>query len=213
MFTGLIETLGMVSGVFPSKGGLRLVLNFNGSCDEIKPGESVAVNGVCLTATTIKADAVEFDVSGESLSKTTLGKLKVGTQINIERAMRASDRFGGHFVQGHIDALGKVKAIEKKGDFWRFIFTVDEAVKDYFVPKGSIAIDGVSLTIAELDKNNFTVAIIPATFEKTIFKNYKAGDSVNIETDILCRIIKRQIENILPGKAGMTIEKLKEMGF
>jgi riboflavin synthase len=213
MFTGLIETVGRVSGVFPAKGGLRLVLNAAGASDNVKPGASIAVNGVCLTASAVRADAVEFDVSGESVSKTTIGKLKVGSQVNIEQAMKVSDRFGGHFVQGHIDALGKVKAIEKKGDFWQFVFAADESVKDYLVPKGSIAIDGVSLTIAELDKNNFSIAIIPATFEKTIFKNYKVGDSVNIETDILCRIIRRQLANILPGKSAMTIDKLKEMGF
>ncbi|MDD5135556.1 MAG: riboflavin synthase [Phycisphaerae bacterium] len=213
MFTGIIETVGRVSGVFPAKGGLRLVINVSGVLDDVKPGDSIAVNGVCLTAKTIKTDMVEFDVSAESVSKTTAGKLKAGVQVNVERAMRASDRFGGHFVQGHIDAVGKVKAIEKKGDFWGFVFAVDEAVKDYLVSKGSIAIDGVSLTIAEIDKNSFGVAIIPATFENTTFKNYKVGDAVNIETDVLCRIIRKQIGNILPGKSGMTIEKLKEMGF
>ncbi|MFA6177088.1 MAG: riboflavin synthase, partial [Phycisphaerae bacterium] len=151
--------------------------------------------------------------SGESLAKTTLQKLKVGSQVNIERAMRADARFGGHFVQGHIDAVGKVGKIQKQGDFWRFSFAVSDEIKGGLVAKGSIAIDGVSLTLAAIDKNNFSVAIIPATFENTIFKNYKVGDSVNIETDILCRIVRSQLENMLPNKSSMTIEKFKEMGF
>ena len=143
--------------------------------------------------------------------------------MNAERAMSANDRFGGHFVQGHIDATGKIKKIEKKGDFWQFAFESPKEILDYIVPKGSITIDGVSLTIADIERNNFSTAIIPATFENTIFRNYRVGDSVNIETDILCRIVKKQLENIsasaramadrLPNKSNLTIDKLKNFGF
>ena len=213
MFTGIIEAVCRVQGVSAAGGGLKLAVEAGKIAPETKIGDSIAVNGVCLTASAIKQNVAEFDVSGESLAKTTLQKLKVGSQVNIERAIRADARFGGHFVQGHIDAVGKISKIQKQGDFWRFIFSVSDEIKGGLVAKGSIAIDGVSLTLAEIDKNNFSTAIIPVTFENTIFKNYKVSDSVNIETDILCRIVRSQLENILPGKSSMTIEKFKEMGF
>lgn len=212
MFTGIIEAVCRVQGVSAAAGGLRLAVEMGKIAPEIKIGDSIAVNGVCLTASAIKQNIIDFDVSGESLSKTTLEKLKTGSQVNIERAMRADARFGGHFVQGHIDAVSKISKIQKQGDFWRFSFSVSDEIKIGLVAKGSIAIDGVSLTIAEIDRNNFSAAVIPATFEDTIFKNYKVGDSANIETDILCRIVRTQIENLLPNKS-MTFDKLKEMGF
>ena len=212
MFTGIIEAVCRVQGVSAVGGGLKLAIEMGKIAQEVKIGDSIAVNGVCLTASAIKQNNVEFDVSGESLAKTTLQKLKVGSQVNIERAMRADARFGGHFVQGHIDAVSKICKTQKEGDFWRFSFAVSDEIKGGLVAKGSIAIDGVSLTLAEIDKNNFIAAIIPATFGNTIFKNYKVGDSVNIETDILCRIVRSQLENMLPGKT-MTFDKLKEMGF
>jgi riboflavin synthase len=145
--------------------------------------------------------------------------LKAGSEVNIERALKADDRFGGHFVQGHIDTIGKVEKIEKKGEFWQFVFGTSkdfasaDKILDYIIPKGSIAIDGVSLTIVDTQGQNFSAAIIPATYENTIFKNYKVGDSVNIETDIICRVAKKQLDNVLGHKQGLTIEKLKELGF
>lgn len=222
MFTGLIESVCRVSAAAGKSGGMRLAIALNEAvkCGPPRPtrwrveaGESVAVNGVCLTVAGLKGTAAEFDVSAETLSKTTLGKLKPGAEVNIERALRADGRFGGHFVQGHIDTIGIVKKIEKKGDFWIYAFEIDKEFSDFLIPKGSIAIDGVSLTIAEIENNNFTIAIIPATFENTIFKNCRVGDAVNVETDIICRIVKKQLDNIAGQKKGLTIEKLKEMGF
>jgi riboflavin synthase len=210
MFTGLIESVCKVSSAIGQKDSLILRINLG---QAVKIGESIAVNGVCLTVSGIKGNTAQFDVSGETLSKTTLKSLKIGSSVNIERAMTAGERFGGHFVQGHIDAIGKVKKIEKKGDFWLFTFETPKEIMDYIIPRGSIAIDGVSLTMADIKNHSFTVSIIPVTFENTIFKNYKVGDSVNIETDILCRIVKKQLENILPNKSNLTIDKLKEMGF
>jgi riboflavin synthase len=210
MFTGLIESVCKASFAAGKKDGLKLQINLR---EAVKIGESVAINGTCLTVAKFKGNTAEFDVSGETLSKTTLKSLEIGSSVNIERAMTANDRFGGHFVQGHIDAIGKIKKIEKKGDFWMFTFETPKEIHDYLIPKGSIAVDGVSLTIADIEKNNFSISVIPATFKNTIFKNYKAGDSVNIETDILCRIVKKQLENILPNKSNLTIDKLKENGF
>ena len=210
MFTGLIESVCKVGSTVSKTGGMRFAINLG---QAVKYGDSIAVNGVCLTVASLKGAVAEFDVSSETLSKTTLGRLMVGSQVNIERAMQTADRFGGHFVQGHIDAVGKVKKIEKKGEFWNFVFEVPKEILDYIIPKGSIAVDGVSLTIVDTQEQNFTVAIIPATYENTIFKNYKAGDLVNIETDIICRIVKKQLDNVLGHKQGLTVEKLKELGF
>ncbi len=209
MFTGLIELVCKVGSAVGGANGMKLHINLG---KEAKIGDSVAINGVCLTISRFQGQQAEFEVSGESVSRTTLKNLKTGTLVNIERAMSANDRFGGHFVQGHIDAVGKIKKIERKGDFWEFVFESPKELKDFLVPKGSIAIDGASLTIAGIKDNNFSTAIIPTTFENTIFKYAKVGDSVNIETDILCRIVRTQLGNILPDK-NLTIDKLKSLGF
>jgi riboflavin synthase len=213
MFTGLIESVCKVVSAVRTAGGIRLAVNLGRTGETVESGDSIAINGVCLTIASIRGTVAEFDVSAETLSKTTLGNLKIGSPVNVERAMQVTDKFGGHFVQGHIDAVGKVKKIEKKGDSRLFVFQTNSDVLDYIIPKGSMAVDGVSLTITDVEKNGFGVAIIPATYENTIFKNYKVGDSVNIETDIICRIVKKQLDNILPNKQGLSVEKLKEMGF
>lgn len=216
MFTGLIESVFSVLSAERAAGGMKFFLNFN---QDVRCGDSIAVNGVCLTIAGLKGTMAGFDVSNETLSKTTLNKLKTGSQVNIERAVSAGGRFGGHFVQGHIDAVGKVKKIEKRGDFWQFFFELPqktasaENIRYFLIPEGSIAVDGVSLTIADVAKNDFSVTVIPATFENTICKNYKVGDLVNVETDIICRIVKKQLEKILPVQQNLTVEKLKEMGF
>jgi riboflavin synthase len=210
MFTGLIESVCKVRIAVSKAGGMRLGIDLGQTA---RCGDSIAVNGVCLTVAGSKGPVAEFDVSAETLSKTILGKLKTGSEVNMERAMQAADRFGGHFVGGHIDAIGTVKKIEKKGEFRLYVFEVGKETLDYIIPKGSIAVDGVSLTIVDVEENNFSVAIIPATFENTIFKNYRLGNSVNIETDIICRIVKKQLDNILGHEQGLTVERLKEMGF
>jgi riboflavin synthase len=210
MFTGLIESVCKIDLAISKAGGIRLRIDLS---QGVKCGDSIAVNGVCLTVAGSKGAVTEFDVSGETLSKTTLGNLKANSLVNVERAMLANDRFGGHFVQGHIDAVGKVKKIEKRGDFWQFVFEAPKEILDFLIPKGSIAVDGVSLTIVDIEEQNFTVTIIPATFQNTIFKNYKISDSVNVETDMICRIVKKQLDNILEHKQGLTIEKLRELGF
>ena len=213
MFTGLIESVCKVVSAVGTAGGIRLAVDLGRTGETVESGDSIAINGTCLTIASIRGTVAEFDVIAETLSKTTLGNLKIGSPVNVERAMQVTDKFGGHFVQGHIDAVGKVKKIEKKGDSRLFVFQTNSDVLDYIIPKGSMAVDGVSLTITDVEKNGFGVAIIPATYENTIFKNYKVGDSVNIETDIICRIVKKQLDNILPNKQGLSVEKLKEMGF
>ncbi|OHB53578.1 MAG: riboflavin synthase subunit alpha [Planctomycetes bacterium GWF2_42_9] len=209
MFTGLIEKICKVAAVIGGSSGMKLQINLG---LDAKIGDSIAINGICLTISRFQGGVAEFEVSGETVSRTTLKDLKTGAMGNIERAMSAGGRFGGHFVQGHIDAVAKIKKIERRGDFWHFVFENPKEIKDFLIPKGSVAIDGVSLTIAEVSDNSFSIAIIPTTFDGTIMKYYKTGDMVNIETDILCRIVRTQLVNILPNK-NLTMDKLKGLGF
>ena len=214
MFTGIVEVLGTVKTSLPKGGGLKLSVDIGGLSEQVKLGDSVAINGLCLTATNIQKGVVDIDVSGESISKTTIGQTKTGDKDNIELAMQAGSRFGGHIMQGHVDGVATVRSIDKKGDYWDITFTTDKQLLDDMVTKGSVAVSGISLTIAKMDEHSFTVAIIPTTLSETTLKDIKIGDQVNIETDVICKVVKKQLKQILPdGTSGMTIEKLKEMGF
>jgi riboflavin synthase len=181
--------------------------------DDSKIGDSIAINGGCLTITKLEGSVATFDLSGETLAKSTLGKLKPSSQVNVERAIKVTDRFGGHFVQGHIDGTAAIKAIDKHGQFADMKFAVPAELLDQMVVKGSVAVDGISLTIASIDQNSFSVAIIPETLNKTTLSRVKIGDEVNIETDIIVKTVKKQLEKILPQKQLLTAEKLKELGF
>lgn len=213
MFTGLVETICKVKSIRPSAGSTVLVIDMGEQAGENEIGDSVAVSGVCLTVAGIEGAIVSFDVSAETLAKLTLGTLKSGSQVNIERALKAADRFGGHFVQGHVDGTATIAAIEKHGEFADIRFSTETELLDAMVEKGSVAVDGISLTIANIDQNGFTIAIIPETLRRTTLGKARIGDRVNIETDIIVKTIKRQLENILPKKEPLTAEKLKELGF
>jgi riboflavin synthase len=176
-------------------------------------GDSIAINGVCLTIASLEGGLATFELSGETLARSTLGKLKPSSQVNVERAIRAADRFGGHFVQGHIDGTATIKAIDKHGRFADIKFAAGAELLDAMVAKGSVAVDGISLTIAGIDRKSFTVALIPETLNKTTLSQVKIGDEVNIETDIIVKTIKTQLEKILPQTQSLTAEKLKELGF
>jgi len=176
-------------------------------------GDSIAVNGACLTVAGLAGGTASFDVSRETLTKSTLGKLKPGRAVNIELAMKADGRFGGHIVAGHIDGVAAIKAIERQGRFANIKFTAAEELLDQMVVKGSVAVDGISLTIAELDQSSFSTAIIPQTLAKTTLGNAKVGDEVNIEIDVIVKTVKKQLEKILPQKEKLTIDKLKQLGF
>jgi riboflavin synthase len=147
------------------------------------------------------------------LTRTTLGKLNPASQVNIERAMKASDRFGGHFVQGHIDGVAKIASIDRTGEFAEMKFAAGPELLGQMVVKGSVAIDGISLTAAGMDSTGFRVAIIPQTLKKTTLGSAKNGDLVNIETDIIVKTIKKQLEMLLPQKQTLTVEKLRQLGF
>jgi len=192
---------------------MRLSVDMGQLAEDIHIGDSIAINGACLTVTKITNSIADFDVSGETLSKTTLGLLKPSSRVNIERAMKPSDRFGGHFVQGHIDGTAKIISIEEKGRFRNVKFATENELLEQMVPKGSVAVDGISLTVSAMDKEGFTVALIPETLEMTTLDRAKIGDTVNIENDLIVKTIKKQLENILPNENKMTIEKLKQLGF
>ena len=213
MFTGIIETVGIVRQTRPSGNQMRLAIDLNRIADGTNSGDSIAINGVCLTVCQLNGTVAEFDVSTETVRKTTLISLKSSSSVNLERAMSAQGRFGGHIVQGHIDGLGKIAAIRKQADFAEFRFEVPKELLTQIVLKGSVAIDGVSVTVAKLDTTGFEVAIIPTTLKETIWHQAKIGDAVNIETDIFVKTIQRQLAAMLPASKGLTIEQLREHGF
>jgi len=213
MFTGLIEAVCTVKSARRSGNAMLLTIDLGELADDGRIGDSIAINGVCLTIARLEGGIATFELSGETLAKSTLGKLKPSSQVNIERALKTGDRFGGHFVQGHIDGTATIKAIHKRGQFADMEFSAQAELLEAMVVKGSVAVDGISLTIASMDQNSFSAALIPETLKKTTLSKIKIGDEVNIETDIIVKTIKKQLEKILPQKQSLTAEKLKELGF
>ena len=213
MFTGIIETVGTVRQVLPKGASLQLVVDINRIAEGVQPGDSIAVAGVCLTVSKLAGTEAVFDISGETVEKSAIKTLKPAGKVNLERAMSVQGRFGGHIVQGHVDGVGKIAAIQKQADF--AVFRIEAAVDllDQMVLKGSVAVDGISLTVAKLDTNGFDVAVIPTTLQETTWQTAKVGDVVNIETDILIKVVKKQLEKILPAEGGLTLDKIKEHGF
>lgn len=213
MFTGLVETICMVKSVRSGADSTVLAVDMGELAGESRTGDSIAVSGVCLTVAGINGGVVSFDVSAETLAKSTLGGLRPSSPVSIERAMKAADRFGGHFVQGHVDGTATVAAIDKHGKYADIRFTAATDLLDMMIAKGSVAVDGVSLTIAKIDQNGFTIAIIPETLRRTTLGAARIGDAVNIETDIIVKIVKKQLENILPKTEPLTAERLRQLGF
>ena len=213
MFTGLIQQVCTVKALSKSGGSAALTIDLGQLANQAKTGDSIAINGSCLTVSKLAGASATFDVSGETLAKTTLGKLAPGAKVNIELALRADDRFGGHFVLGHVDGSATIKKIENKGDFSTFTFTAPKDLLDQMVPKGSVAIDGISLTIAELNPDGFTVAIIPQTLKETTLGQAKINQKTNIEIDIITKTVRRYLEKDIPPKGNLTIKDLQQQGF
>ncbi|MHC4617428.1 MAG: riboflavin synthase [Planctomycetota bacterium] len=213
MFTGLIEAVCRVAGVRGGGGGLELRVDMGKLGGEAEIGESIAVNGVCLTVARVEGTVASFDVSGETLSKSALGRLRVSQPVNVERALRPTDRLGGHIVQGHVDGTATIAAMDKQGEYVDITFSAGAELTEQMVEKGSVCVDGISLTIASIDANSFRASVIPQTLEKTTLGKAKAGDVVNIETDIIGKMIRRQLERILPAKEKLTVERLRQLGF
>ena len=197
MFTGIVEDLGTVKNIKRKKDDVVFTFKVgNINLKEVILGDSIAVNGTCLTVTSLSKKTFTVDASKETLAKTNLGKLKVGKTVNLELALKAGDKMGGHMVNGHIDGVGKVKSRAKQGESYEFTFSVPKNLSKYIVKKGSVAIDGVSLTVNAVKGDNFVVNIIPFTQKATTFGQIRKGSSVNIE----CDIIGKYVEKFLKGK-------------
>jgi riboflavin synthase len=215
MFTGLIESVCEVRSIAAggASGGGSLTVDLGYVADDCKMGDSIAINGACLTVAKLSGTVATFALSGETLAKSTLAALRAGSQVNVERAMKATDRFGGHMVQGHVDGTGTIRAVKKVGQFADIEFGAEPHLLEQMVVKGSVAVDGVSLTVAELGPASFRVAAIPETLSRTTLGAARIGDRVNLEVDIIVKIVRRQLESILPQKGPMTVESLRQMGF
>ena len=212
MFAGLIQQTGTLTRREMLAGGPRLVIIGAPWHPPLTLGESMAVNGVCLTIAQIQGKNIVCDILQETLDRTTLGGKRPGTALNLERALRLGDPLGGHLVTGHVDGIGIVSRRQAKGRDWIFQVSCGTELLNGMVLKGSIAIDGVSLTITELDEHSFTVALIPFTYAHTALGNLKAGDAVNLETDIIGKHIRRTLET-QPAPTALTWEHLRAAGF
>jgi riboflavin synthase len=212
MFTGIVQSVGRIARLEPRGGDVRLHVD-TASLDlsDVQLGDSIAVSGVCLTAVTLEARGFAADVSNETLSLTTLGKHKAGDPVNLEKALRLADRLGGHLVSGHVDGVGKVVSITPDGRSQRWTFEVPAQLSRYIASKGSICIDGTSLTVNEVNGDRFGVNLIPHTVEHTAFHARRAGDAVNIEVDVVARYVER----LIGGQEGSRIDEafLKQHGF
>jgi riboflavin synthase len=193
MFTGLIEAVGELRERRETSGGYRLRIA-SALADDLSPGDSLAVNGVCLTVVTAGQGAIDADVGPETVRVTTLGAMPAGSLLNLERPLRADSRFGGHFVQGHVDAVGRITDLRRDQDFHWLSIATPADVAPFVVPKGSIAIDGISLTIAALRGDGLDVMIIPFTMEHTNLAVARAGDRVNLECDMIGKYVARAAE-------------------
>lgn len=213
MFTGLVEAVGTVKSVRPGSGGTIVSVDIGALAEGTSHGDSVAINGVCLTVSASSGSVVDFDVSSETMKRSSIKGVSSGAKVNLERAMSADGRFGGHIVQGHIDGTATIRGMKKQGEFSEISFSAAVELLDEMVVKGSVAIDGISLTVSKMDATSFSVSVIPTTLKETTLGNAKTGDTVNIETDIVVKTIKKQLKNILPGSGGLTEDKLRGLGF
>ena len=223
MFAGIIERVCTVDRVQSGAQSMRLEIRLGPLADGLTPGASVAVNGVCLTLTEQRGGIGAFDVVPETWRLTTLADLRPGDRVNAERALRLGDRIDGHFVQGHVDGVGRVRAVRRAGSEYVLSICPPDELRPYIVRKGSITLDGTSLTIAAVGPGEFSVALIPTTLERTVLAERRPGDRVNIETDILARMIVQRLDALLQAgaspdaarqpSAGLTLDRLRESGF
>ncbi|MBN2079209.1 MAG: riboflavin synthase [Spirochaetes bacterium] len=217
MFTGMIEETGLVAGITTSGEGLSLTITAREVLKGTRVGDSISVNGACLTVTAVDVGGFTLFVSPVTASVTTLGGFTRGVRVNLERAMAASSRFGGHIVQGHVDGRGRVDRADRDARGMRVTITAAPELRRYIAAKGSVAVDGVSLTVVSLTSSGFMLYIIPETLHKTILGEWKAGDAVNLEVDILAKYVERMLDPAGaggedPGDRGLK-KKLAEEGY
>jgi len=216
MFTGIIQYVGTVRAVRTIGKGRRITVGVGPLADGLGLGDSVAVDGACLTACKIDGSVADFDVAAETVSRTTLAGVRVGTKVNLERSLRVGDGLDGHLVQGHVDGTGELRRIDRGADQWTVEFSVPASLADEMVEKGSVAVSGVSLTITAIAAGRFSVALIPTTWTETIFADMSVGSKVNIETDVIGKYIRRYVKQMSGGSGlvgGLTMEKLRDAGF
>ena len=220
MFTGIVQALGTIQSAAETGAGRRFAIALAGLASApIAHGDSVCVSGVCLTVVKCAGGSAHFDVITETLNRSTLGSKKAQDRVNLELSLRGDSFVGGHFVQGHVDAVARVAAVKQDAHDWRITFAVPAECMVYLVPKGSVAVDGVSMTIAEVGRNTFTLAVIPTTLEKTTLAKLRVGDAINIETDILARTVVHYLQQMSghatgpASDAGITLAKLQELGM
>lgn len=212
MFTGIVEEIGTVKFFSKSLSGACVEIECNKVLDGTKIGDSICVNGVCETVTEISSNSFSAKLSQETLEVTTFSKIKQGDKVNLERALMVNSRFGGHIVSGHVDCTGKLLSIEKLSDFYNLEFEIPNYNSRYVVYKGSITINGISLTVSKIEKNIFKVAIIPHTYENTNLHKIEIGSNVNIETDILGKYVEKLL-SANDNKRDISLEFLQENGF
>lgn len=211
MFTGIIAALGKVTTLQPKGGDLSLLIDAGKlDCNDVKLGDSIAINGVCLTVVSMQGKQLAFDVSQETIARSSLAGLTTGSQVNLEKALAVGDRLGGHFVSGHVDGLGQVSSIKEVARSWQMAIAVPAELQRYIAEKGSICIDGASLTVNKVTPSGFEVNIIPHTLQETIIKDYQVGSKVNLEVDLIARYLER----LLPDQHNkLTPDFLKQHGY
>ncbi|MCZ6817221.1 MAG: riboflavin synthase [Planctomycetota bacterium] len=215
MFSGIVDAIGQVQAMETSSNGKTLVVRAEGYWTDVATGASIAIDGVCLTVTRVERNDARFDVITETLRRTTLGGLRTGGLVNLQKSLAVGDRVDGHFVQGHVDAIATIDRVERSAADYICWFVPDASAMSYIIPKGGVSIDGVSLTVAEVRDDRFSVALIPTTLERTSLGNKGEGDRVNIETDILARTVVHHLQSLgqVDGAGGLTLESLRRAGF
>lgn len=214
MFTGIVEEMGTVKAIRKGPHSAVVEIQAQVVLEDLHIGDSIAVNGVCLTATAFSPAGFTADVMHETLNRSSLGSLTVGSHVNLERAMAANGRFGGHIVSGHIDGTGTITALRKDDNAVWYTISASQELLRYIVEKGSIAIDGISLTVAAVDDASFSVSIIPHTAASTILGSKRPGDTVNLETDLIGKYVEKLLTfRDEPASGGLTLEILRQNGF
>jgi len=208
MFTGLVETLGRIERVQPAGAGRRLTLSAPPLIEGTRLGDSIAINGACLTVVAIQGEELSFEAGPETLQRTNLGDLRPGDRVNLERALRLGDRLGGHLVQGHVDGVGRVAERRRQGEWEEVWFDTLANLAEQLVSKGSVAVDGISLTVVDVTSDRFSVALIPHTLAVTTLGFKGPGASVNLETDLFAKYVWKCLRG-----GGVTHDTLKEAGF
>ena len=214
MFTGIIEEIGTIEKVSPISGGMRLTIRAKKIIEDIAVNDSICIDGVCLTATRVNDNSFQVDAVGATLDKSTFNRIKADALVNLERSVRLSDRLGGHLVQGHVNGIGTISEIKKLGENYLVKIIIPEELERYLIKEGSIAINGISLTIADLNSNEISISVIPHTWQNTNLKDKKVNEKVNVEIDILAKYVEKLLTKRNDNSdKNITEGWLKELGY